>query len=308
MEKRDSLPGENDVDSYREYFKEHGKNWEMDLSKSHDLRRVLPVTGEFARQNLLYLESMTVNLNTPDGFYMRRKDYDSFQVCYTTQGHGRLVYDGKEYDFYPGDCFFIDCRKEHYYYTVGPGDWVHHGLQLRGYQLGELFEWFYDQHSVKVSLGVSEKVFVLFMEIAEACNAERVNNELLLNLLLWELLTKIISCDQIVSRVQLPKRLANVCRYIEREFAGIRSIDEIAEACYMSKFYLCREFKKCMGQTVVEYLTAVRLNRAKLLLSASDLPVEEIAYEVGYTPNYFFSIFKKMEGVTPLKYRKNNKG
>lgn len=63
-----------------------------------------------------------------------------------------------------------------------------------------------------------------------------------------------------------------------------------------------------MGQTVVEYLTAVRLNRAKLLLSASDLPVEEIAYEVGYTPNYFFSIFKKMEGVTPLKYRKNNKG
>ena len=233
--KDEILPEGTGADSYREYFREHGKDWDMDMSKSHDLRRILPVTSEFARQNLLYLESMTVNLNTPDGFYMRRKDYDSFQVCYTTQGHGRLVYDGKEYDFYPGDCFFIDCRKEHYYYTVGPGDWVHHGLQLR-------------------------------------------------------------------------KRLANVCRYIEREFAGIRSIDEIAEACYMSKFYLCREFKKCMGQTVVEYLTAVRLNRAKLLLSASELSVEEIAYEVGYTPNYFFSIFKKMEGVTPLKYRKNNKG
>ena len=67
MEKRDSLPGENDVDSYREYFKEHGKNGEMDL------RRLKKEQREYISEGAggFVLNEMLLSLDETMGLGMR---------------------------------------------------------------------------------------------------------------------------------------------------------------------------------------------------------------------------------------------
>lgn len=303
MENKDYLD-----EQYSRYFENLKKDWEFDMDRARDTFRAIPIVGEDTQKNLLYLESLTLNLDTPAGFFMRRKDYDSYQICYTTKGHGKLFYAGNEYDFFPGDCFFIDCKKEHYYFTEGERSWVHHGLQVRGHQMEYLFEKFYEKNTVKVTLSNLEQVSALFMEIAETCKNQYINSDWLLNLKLWELITMLIAGNRSIPRKKFPPKISKVCSYIEENYLTIESIDEIARACYISKYYMCREFKDKVGRTVGDYLTAVRINKAKILLISTDKSLEEIAYEVGYSASYFFNIFKRSEGITPHQYRKNNRG
>jgi YesN/AraC family two-component response regulator len=63
------------------------------------------------------------------------------------------------------------------------------------------------------------------------------------------------------------------------------------------------KFKEYVGVNFIDYLTKLRLDKAKDLLRNSELSVNEIAEAVGYEPKYFMRIFKKLEGVTAGNYR-----
>ena len=68
--------------------------------------------------------------------------------------------------------------------------------------------------------------------------------------------------------------------------------------------YFSAIFSGEIGQTFVEYLTGVRLEKAKELLMCSGMRTAEIAYEVGYKDSHYFSyIFKKVVGCSPKEYR-----
>lgn len=63
-------------------------------------------------------------------------------------------------------------------------------------------------------------------------------------------------------------------------------------------------FSQKMGRTFIDYLTGVRIDKARELLSSTDKKLSAIAAEVGYNePNYFSYVFKKRVGVTPKEYR-----
>ena len=63
-------------------------------------------------------------------------------------------------------------------------------------------------------------------------------------------------------------------------------------------------FSQEMGQTFIEYLTQLRMTKAKELLCCTDKRSGEIALEVGYKdPHYFSFLFKKTQGCTPSEYR-----
>jgi two-component system, response regulator YesN len=66
-------------------------------------------------------------------------------------------------------------------------------------------------------------------------------------------------------------------------------------------------FKEQANLNFSEYVTRRRIQRAKELVISTNLPINEIAEEVGYkTSKYFIKIFKEMEGITPSTYRKIN--
>lgn len=86
------------------------------------------------------------------------------------------------------------------------------------------------------------------------------------------------------------------------------SLNTVAAEVGMSPSYFSSIFSKEMGKTFVEYLTEIRMDRAKELLMCSSMKTSEIGYEVGYKdPHYFSYIFKKTQNCTPKKFRARGK-
>lgn len=85
------------------------------------------------------------------------------------------------------------------------------------------------------------------------------------------------------------------------------SLNEAAAAVNLSPTYFSALFRKNTGTNFVDYLSLIRVNRAKELLCCTLMQVSEIAYEVGYKDyRYFGKVFKKYTGQTPREYQKKN--
>ena len=71
-----------------------------------------------------------------------------------------------------------------------------------------------------------------------------------------------------------------------------------------SPYYFSKLFKEEMGQSFIEYVTGIRMEKAKELLSKTDKSMKEICNEIGYAdPNYFSRTFKKNVGFTPTEFK-----
>lgn len=93
--------------------------------------------------------------------------------------------------------------------------------------------------------------------------------------------------------------------YINQNYADeLMSLQQICRHTLMSTSYFSLVFKQHTGETFVEYLTRIRMTKAKELLHNSSLKLYEIAEQVGYKdPNYLSIVFKKHTGITPKDYR-----
>lgn len=101
-----------------------------------------------------------------------------------------------------------------------------------------------------------------------------------------------------------PVEVARIRAFIDENYAKKIGLDDIARAVGGSKYHICRLFKQNTGSTILDCLVARRMERARGLLREGDYSVKQISAMVGYAdPNYFTWTFKKIEGVSPLKYR-----
>lgn len=97
-------------------------------------------------------------------------------------------------------------------------------------------------------------------------------------------------------------------QYIDGEYASAElSLNRISEHFELSSKYVSQLFREETGVKFVDYLARLRVEHAKQLLRESDLPIQDIALQVGYEQALsFIRMFKKLEGVTPGDYRKQH--
>ena len=92
--------------------------------------------------------------------------------------------------------------------------------------------------------------------------------------------------------------------YIKEHLEDDLSLEQIAQHVHVNKSYFSRTFKKECGDSVISYITNLRINKAKELLATSNLKTFEISETVGiHDPAYFSVIFKKNTGMSPKAYR-----
>ncbi|SDN78475.1 response regulator transcription factor [Alkalicoccus daliensis] len=92
--------------------------------------------------------------------------------------------------------------------------------------------------------------------------------------------------------------------WIQQNIADSITISKIAEEVYMNPTYFCEVFKKQTGETVLDYVTRVRIEKAKELLTQTNLKIQEISEHVGYKDaKYFSKLFHQYTGELPSKYR-----
>lgn len=95
--------------------------------------------------------------------------------------------------------------------------------------------------------------------------------------------------------------------YIDEFFDQEITLSEVAEQVHLNPSYLSTLFKDELNVSFTDYVTKVRIRRAKQLLITTDLNVAEIAEQVGYkSAKYFNKVFKEAVEQTPSLFRKNN--
>lgn len=93
-------------------------------------------------------------------------------------------------------------------------------------------------------------------------------------------------------------------QYIRNNFDKDISLDDVSRAVNISPYYFSKIFKEGTGENFIEYLTGIRIEKAKELLSTTEYSMKEICTMCGYSdPNYFSRSFKKNVGVTPTEYK-----
>lgn len=98
--------------------------------------------------------------------------------------------------------------------------------------------------------------------------------------------------------------VAKAKAYINANFHKEISLDDVSREVDISPYYFSKIFKEETGKNFIEYVTEIRMEKAKELLQSSTLSMKEICGEVGYAdPNYFSRTFKKNVGLTPTEYK-----
>jgi YesN/AraC family two-component response regulator len=98
--------------------------------------------------------------------------------------------------------------------------------------------------------------------------------------------------------------IRKVLHYMDNHYDEDITLEEVSSILNLSPQYFSRVFHEKTGVTFVDYLTRVRIKKAKEWLTYSQSNVQEVCFKVGYKdPNYFTRVFKKTVGVTPRQYK-----
>jgi AraC-like DNA-binding protein len=82
-------------------------------------------------------------------------------------------------------------------------------------------------------------------------------------------------------------------------------LESIGHMVNLNPRYLCTVFRQVTGRTINQYLTEIRIEKAKRLLLYTSLSITEIALETGFSSSQYFSnVFRRAEGIEPSIYRK----
>ncbi|SES72657.1 two-component system, response regulator YesN [Salinibacillus kushneri] len=112
-------------------------------------------------------------------------------------------------------------------------------------------------------------------------------------------------CLEIQQLHQSYRYIERAKEYIEEHYQNPISLEEVAQHVELSSNYFSNMFKEETGQTFVDYMTDIRLERAKQLLKENAFSLKEISFKVGYKdPNYFSRVFKKHEHLSPKQFQK----
>lgn len=93
--------------------------------------------------------------------------------------------------------------------------------------------------------------------------------------------------------------------YIRKNYTQAITLEETADACYLSKGYLCALLKKNLGMSFSQFKNYLRIAESKKLIQDGNANMAEVAEAVGYLDaNYFSRIFKRVVGMTPQEYQR----
>ena len=122
------------------------------------------------------------------------------------------------------------------------------------------------------------------------------------------LLREYPAADGAEDKSEAPAAIHEVVSYVSANYLERMTIDELAFLFKTNRATLCREFKRETGETLVSFVNAKKIARAKEKILSSHKTFTQIAEEMNFESiHYFTRFFKKMTGVTPKEFRQKNK-
>lgn len=155
----------------------------------------------------------------------------------------------------------------------------------------------------------SNEIYHTLKNIVLECDRQE-ESQMLIHLLIYQLLIQIARMAINDTEMKRKDQQANVyvnqaIEYIHQNYDYDIKIADVGQAVKLHPGYLHRIFKRVMGCTMIGYLTQLRIEKAKMLLKDTDIPITEISHYIGMNSSQYFSqVFKKYTALTPNEFRK----
>lgn len=149
----------------------------------------------------------------------------------------------------------------------------------------------------------------IFLELNRVYGAKENGYELLLKADFLRLIALLLPyCTEDSTQTGLHSehtaKLKAVLEYIDCHYTEDLSIAQLASRCYFSEYHFMRFFKKHIGMSCLDYIKALRLEKAAELLEQGELSILDVSLSAGFCNlSYFYREFKKKYGMTPKKFR-----
>lgn len=231
------------------------------------------------------------------------------EILFVLSGGGDVFIEGKKYSVKKGDIIVYNPYTEH-----GEATNSEEGIELAffgitDFQVGKLpQDHLIDEQAAPIlhAGGEAEELDFYFRTLANEVYKNEQYSDIMARYLARLILIKILRFANISEAKLIPNAMfTRIHQYLSTNFAKIESMEQICNELNISKYYLSQVFRQYMGTPPMHYVTLKRISHAKKLLQETNLTATAIGEECGYTDHVlFFKAFKKLEGMTPLAYRK----
>lgn len=270
-------------------------------------------TDSIAEQTLrVYDLGVETRRNETYCYENKDRDYEGYLFQYTLDGYGMYEKEGERYQLSKGKAFFIHFPEDSRYYLNPAKDpnqtWTYFYLHFNGPAAEPFFRRIQELSGPIIDLEPDSLPVTHFFEIYNTLKSQK-------------------PMEHYYSSEWLYRFLVSILRYVEFPKAGTSSPYVAAAMDFMSKHYgrqavlsemgremgityphLERLFRREQGISPVRYLTQLRLEESMKLLQNTDLGLDEIAKQCGFScANYFAKVYKKVIHITPAEFRRQHK-
>lgn len=240
---------------------------------------------------------------------------DEYQLIYCAKGSGIFRTESAgEMSVKAGDVMMLFPQERHTYHPDEQTGWKEYWIGFRGMNIDMRVKngFFSTGHPLfHLPLSLSGDMIYLFSQGIKAAQHMERGYQQLLSGYVNMMLGYISSYDNAASQVEkeMAEDIHQAMLFIHNNFhRDIRS-EDVAQAINWGYSRFRKVFLQQTGMTPYQYIQETRIRQSKFLLLNTTKPLKEIAYDVGFNnPDYFSTAFRRITGITPLSFRKDEGG
>ena len=231
--------------------------------------------------------------------------HENIELLYFMQGNGHVEYDSKSYPVRAGDLIVVNTYAVHqvvseetltYFCLIIDSSFCkYNNIDVSTLHFTELIR--------------DDRFTPLFRQVIDERNDQKPFKNTAIKLAVLEillLLCRNYSSPQVANapiKDSSQKHIRSAILYIKQNFSRKLTVEEVASATGLSKYHFMREFKRCTGCTLTDYVNFIRCERAKELLQTGQYKVKNVAFLCGFeSESYFTSVFKKYTAALPSEF------
>lgn len=230
-----------------------------------------------------------------------------FQLVYITKGRGEFASTQIQLcEISEGTILMLKPGEWHTYRPNETTGWESYWVGFSGSMTENL-----NTDNQIIQIGYDEEMVGLYRKILEVSNGERPGYRQLLSGILIHLLAYLFfrEKDNNWKDKEVLNKIDKARLMIREKLNSPVSPEELAAALNMSYTWFRRMFRQYTGLAPAQYITQLKIQKARELLSVTSMPIKEIALELGYESiDYFSTLFKKQTGTTPGQFRNMGRG
>ena len=228
---------------------------------------------------------------------------------YTLSGQGMIEVNGEMYPLFSGQAFLVQIPSEHrYFFPAESNHWEFIHITLYGNEVLKAFQYINNKMGHVATFHPDSEPIKLLLSIFQEAANKKITDSYQASALGYSFMMELYRFAQNIGAPteKWPEQISKAVLFAQKQYQQPIGLDDMVEASNLSKYHFTRLFHKTTNMTPLKYLTKIRMDKAIELLRLTNLPIEEIAHQVGYSNgNYFSKVFHKRVGMSPGQFRQS---